>query len=84
MNKIDTLIKQIEKRIAQIENDKLIDVDKKSILISENNRFLSSVKRLFAHSITPSYCNCTGGAKGRIVTADFEHQVCEQCGKIAK
>ena len=31
-----------------------------------------------------SFCNCKGGAKGRTVTADFEQQICEQCGKIAK
>lgn len=30
-----------------------------------------------------SRCNCEGGPKGRSVTEDFEHQVCEQCGRIA-
>jgi hypothetical protein len=30
------------------------------------------------------FCKCKGGAVGRTVTEDFEHQVCEQCGKVAK
>ena len=34
--------------------------------------------------VISSFCKCKGGAKGRTVTADFEHQICEQCGKIAK
>lgn len=28
-------------------------------------------------------CKCKGGPTGRTVTADFEHQICDTCGKIA-
>lgn len=30
------------------------------------------------------YCECKEGPRGRTVTADFEHQVCDRCGLIAK
>ena len=84
MDKIDILIKEIEQRIAQLENDKLIDSSKKAILIRENKRFLVRCQQLFLSAVITSFCNCKGGAKGRTVTSDFEYQICEQCGKIAK
>ena len=84
MDKIDILIKEIEQRIAQLENDKLIDSSKKAILIRENKRFLVRCQQLFLSAVITSFCNCNGGAKGRTVSADFENQICEQCGKIAK
>lgn len=84
MDKIDILMKEIEQRIAQLESDKLIDSSKKAILIRENKRFLVRCQQLFLSAVITSFCNCKGGAKGRTVTADFEHQICEQCGKIAK
>ena len=84
MDKIDILMKEIEQRIAQLENDKLIDSSKKAILIRENKRFLVRCQQLFLSTVITSFCKCKGGPKGRTVTADFEHQICEQCGKIAK
>lgn len=29
-------------------------------------------------------CKCKGGPKGRTLTPDFSHQICEECGKVAK
>jgi hypothetical protein len=34
--------------------------------------------------VISSFCKCKGGAFGRTVTADFEHQICDKCGNIAK
>ena len=34
--------------------------------------------------VISSFCKCKGGAVGRTVTADFEHQICDKCGNIAK
>ncbi len=33
--------------------------------------------------VISSACKCKGGAVGRTVTADFEHQICDRCGNIA-
>lgn len=33
--------------------------------------------------IEPDSCRCKGGPVGRTLTADFEHQICDKCGKIA-
>jgi hypothetical protein len=33
--------------------------------------------------VISSVCKCKGGAVGRTVTADFEHQICDRCGNIA-
>lgn len=30
------------------------------------------------------YCECQEGPRGRTVTADFEHQICDRCGNISK
>ena len=84
MDNIDTLIKEIEQRIAQLETGEIIDSIKKEILIRENKRFLLRCQQLFLSTVITSFCNCKGGAKGRTVTADFENQICEQCGKISK
>lgn len=75
-------MKEVEQRIAQLENDKLIDISKKAILIRENKRFLVRCQQLFLSAIVTSFCNCRGDAKGRTVTSDFEHQICEQCSKM--
>lgn len=40
-------------------------------------------KMEFYNNIT-SFCNCKGGAKGRTVTEDFEHQICDVCGNTTK
>jgi hypothetical protein len=29
--------------------------------------------------VISSFCKCKGGAVGRTVTADFEHQICDRC-----
>jgi hypothetical protein len=34
--------------------------------------------------VISSVCKCKGGAVGRTVTSDFEHQICDRCGNIAK
>ena len=34
-------------------------------------------------SIVSDVCRCKGGPMSRSVTADFKHQVCDKCGKIA-
>ena len=34
--------------------------------------------------VISSFCDCKGGATGRTVTEDFEHQICDTCGRIAK
>lgn len=36
-----------------------------------------------SESIVSDMCRCKGGPVGRTVTADFEHQICDKCGKIA-
>lgn len=84
VDKIDILIKEIEERINQLESDRLIDSNKKSILIRENKRFLVRCQQLFLSSAINSFCKCKGGAKGRTMTQDFEHQICEECGKLVK
>lgn len=35
-------------------------------------------------NVNEQVCKCKGGAVGRTVTADFEHQICDRCGNIAK
>lgn len=56
MDKIDILIKEIEQRIAQLKNDKLIDSSKKAILIRENKRFLVRCQQLFLSAVITSFC----------------------------
>ena len=51
MDKIDTLMKEIEQRITQLESDKLIDSSKKAILIHENKRFLVRCQKLFLSAV---------------------------------
>ena len=84
MNKIDTLIKENTQMIAHLEFDSYIDASKMKSLLRENRRFLVRCHKLFLSDTTTTYCKCKGGAKGRTVTEDFEHQICEQCGNISK
>ena len=42
--------------------------------------YLDALRRL---PVISSVCKCKGGAVGRTVTADFEHQICDRCGNIA-
>ena len=42
------------------------------------------LKNLRNPPVISSFCKCKGGAVGRTVTADFKHQICEKCGKLAK
>ncbi len=41
------------------------------------------VKLFLIPPVISSVCKCKGGAVGRTVTADFEHQICDRCGNIA-
>jgi len=41
------------------------------------------VNKLNKSDVISSVCKCKGGAVGRNVTADFEHQICDKCGNIA-
>lgn len=52
MDKIYTLMKEIEQRIAQLETDKLIDSSKKAILIRENKRFSVRCQQLFLSAVS--------------------------------
>lgn len=54
MDNINILINEIEQRITQLENDKLIDNNKKTILIHENKRILMQCQQLFLSTIMTS------------------------------
>ena len=43
----------------------------------------SELLKLNKSDVISSVCKCKGGAVGRTVTADFEHQICDKCGNIA-
>lgn len=47
MDKIKILMNEIELRIVQLENDKLIDGNKKAILIRENKRILMRLRNYY-------------------------------------
>jgi hypothetical protein len=54
-------------------------------LIEEDwSNIAQEVVKLFCQpAVMSSVCKCKGGAVGRTVTADFEHQICDRCGNIA-
>ena len=43
----------------------------------------SELLNLNKSDVISSVCDCKGGAVGRTVTADFEHQICDRCGNLA-
>ena len=44
----------------------------------------NKLSKLHQPTVISTFCKCKGGAVGRTVTADFEHQICDRCGNIAK
>lgn len=51
---METLIKEIEVRIASLEKDNLMDSEKKIILIKENNRILCRCQQLWLDALPAS------------------------------
>ena len=47
----------------------------------EKDRAIANAVAICDHK--QSVCKCKGGAVGRTVTSDFEHQICDRCGNIA-
>lgn len=45
--------------------------------------YVAELEQLRQPLVISSVCKCKGGAVGRTVTADFEHQICDRCGNIA-
>lgn len=82
MDKIDILSKDIEQRIVQLENDKMIDDSKREILIRENNRFLERCKQLFlsddSEVIEPINCKHISYRAGH---SPFVPCICNDCGE---
>lgn len=48
---METLIKELEDRIKELERDERIDSEKKRILIRENNRILCRCQQLFLDAL---------------------------------
>ena len=44
--------------------------------------YVAELEQLRQPPVISSVCKCKGGAVGRTVTADFEQQICDRCGKI--
>jgi hypothetical protein len=74
--KLDQLIKMYKEYDSK---NYLTDEEKEQM-----NEFLAIKQALHQPLVISSFCKCKGGAVGRTVTADFEHQICDKCGNIAK
>lgn len=62
----------------------LSEVKKLKKLITDSMDSAQNESRDVQHNEqTQEYCQCLGGANGRSVTEDFEHQICDSCGKWA-
>ena len=46
-------------------------------IIEAMNEYADQFRNSANTPVIISFCNCKGGPKGRTVTADFEHQICE-------
>ena len=51
---------------------------------SSNSLALGKQEPLTKNKQHEEFCKCKEGPTGRSVTADFEHQICDTCGLIAK
>jgi hypothetical protein len=56
----------------------------KTYYVNELAELMEEYAALRQPLVISSFCKCKGGAVGRTVTADFEHQICDKCGNIAK
>ena len=76
VNKGDNYVRQLKK---ENKNDKAFVQDE-----SDYRAYLITKEEFGCNQFSEQQkCKCKGGAVGRTVTADFEHQICDRCGNIA-
>lgn len=64
----------------------LLDMDRLKVTTQlppfENSEMMVNYYLKSKNNSIQSFCKCINGPTGRTVTEDFEHQICDTCGKI--
>jgi len=80
---IEEIIKEAFSRGWNASHECATDFDYEYALNGFLSEVETEVKKFRIGAVISSVCKCKGGAVGRTVTADFEHQICDRCGNIA-